>query len=78
MKGIVMKKEIHPEYKEIKVTCSTCSNEHVFGSTASNVSVDACSKCHSFYTGDKSMAKATGRVERFKRIMEKSSTKTTK
>lgn len=73
-----MKKEIHPKYSTIETTCSTCSTKHSFGSTAKEVSIDVCSGCHSFYTGDKSMAKATGRVDRFNKMIAKSSKKTAK
>ncbi|PPJ44336.1 50S ribosomal protein L31, partial [Rhizobium sp. KAs_5_22] len=45
-----------------------CSTEFTFGSTVAKFSVDVCSGCHSFYTGDKSMARATGRIERFNRM----------
>ncbi|MBN3534877.1 50S ribosomal protein L31 [Mycoplasma procyoni] len=63
-----MKKDIHPEYQTITATCSTCSSQFSFGTTVSKVSVDVCSGCHSFYTGDKSKTKATGRIERFNRM----------
>ncbi|UVD81867.1 50S ribosomal protein L31 [Mycoplasma iguanae] len=70
-----MKKDIHPEYSILKLTCSTCNSEHSFGSTTKEASVDVCSKCHSFYTGDKNMAKATGRVDRFNKLVAKSQEK---
>lgn len=62
-----MKKEIHPQLNRIQVECSTCSKKHELLTTAKDVTIDVCSGCHSFYTGDSSVAKATGRIERFKR-----------
>lgn len=70
-----MKKDIHPKYGEVKAVCTSCNTEHVFGSTAEKISVDICSNCHPFYTGNHSTAKARGRVERFNKILEKSNTK---
>lgn len=72
-----MQKEIHPNYKKINVTCQTCNNEFEFGTVVKEISVDVCSKCHPFYTGNLQSTKATGRVERFKR-MQKSATTTKK
>jgi large subunit ribosomal protein L31 len=46
-----MKAEIHPDYAEIKVTCS-CGNEFVTRSTlGEDLHVEVCSSCHPFYTG---------------------------
>ena len=70
-----MKKDIHPKYGEVKAVCTSCNTEHVFGSTAEKISVDICSNCHPFYAGNRSTAKARGRVERFNKILEKSNTK---
>lgn len=58
---------IHPEYFQTRVTCITCSNNFMSGSTkGKEIRVDTCSNCHPFYTGKQSFAKETGRVERFK------------
>ncbi|AZG68727.1 50S ribosomal protein L31 [Mycoplasma struthionis] len=67
-----MKKEIHPNYGNIKATCSSCNSEFEFGSTAEKVALDVCSNCHPFYTGNRTDVKARGRVERFNKILEKS------
>ncbi|MGB2131102.1 MAG: 50S ribosomal protein L31, partial [Marinobacterium sp.] len=46
-----MKAGIHPEYNEVKVTCS-CGNVMNTRSTMSeDMLVDVCSQCHPFYTG---------------------------
>lgn len=62
-----MKKDIHPEYYNAKVICTTCSNEFITGSVKEEVKVDTCSNCHAFYTGKQAFAQADGRVEKFKR-----------
>jgi large subunit ribosomal protein L31 len=64
---IYMKKEIHPDYAEINVTCS-CGNTFVTGSTLDkkDLHVDICSACHPFYTRKQKLVDTGGRVERFK------------
>ena len=59
-----MKKGIHPENKECKVTCA-CGETFTCTSTKSEINVEVCSKCHPFYTGKQSRASKTGRVEKF-------------
>lgn len=65
-----MKKDIHPKYFTVETKCSTCGKEFVFGSSKSKITIDVCSGCHPVYTGDRTKNKATGRVERFKRMYE--------
>lgn len=61
-----MKANIHPEYKEINVTCS-CGNifktKSVMGR---DLTVEVCSVCHPFYTGKQKIVDTAGRVERFR------------
>lgn len=52
---------------KISVSCSTCSQTHDLLSTNKDITIDVCSKCHPFYTGDSSIARAAGRIERFNR-----------
>lgn len=61
-----MKKGLHPNYFQTKVTCTTCGNEFETGSTKEEIKVDTCCNCHPFYTGRQRFASAAGRVERFK------------
>ena len=52
-----MKKNIHPQYnKDVKVVCS-CGNTFVTGSTlgTDEISVELCSQCHPFYTGEQKL-----------------------
>ncbi len=67
-----MKKDIHPSYtKEAQVSC-VCGASMVTGSTQAELKTEICSNCHPFYTGKKKFVDATGRVDRFKRLTEKS------
>lgn len=66
-----MKQGIHPEYKEITVTCA-CGNTFTTGSTRDEIKVEVCSECHPFYTGKQKFAERGGRVEKFKKKYEKS------
>ena len=58
-----MKKGIHPNYVDTKVTCA-CGNTFTVKSTKEELHLEVCDKCHSFYTG-KQQAKRTGTVEKF-------------
>jgi large subunit ribosomal protein L31 len=70
-----MKKDIHPEYfPTAKVTCA-CGNAFTVGSTKEKISVEICSACHPFYTGNDKVIDTAGRVERFKSRVAKTTTK---
>lgn len=57
---------IHPKYFKTEVTCITCNNHFITGSTKGpEIRVDTCSNCHPFYTGKQTFVSAKGRVERF-------------
>lgn len=62
-----MKPNIHPEYKDVKVTCS-CGNAFTTRSTMSKdaLSLEVCSMCHPFYTGTQKIIDTAGRVDRFR------------
>ena len=63
-----MKKEIHPEYKEVEVTCS-CGKRFTTKSTLGRekLPLDICSDCHPFYTGKQKIVDTAGRVDKFKK-----------
>lgn len=66
-----MKKEIHPKYHpKAKIVC-TCGNVMTVGSTVPEMRVEVCSKCHPFYTGKQKLIDASGRLERYKKILAK-------
>jgi large subunit ribosomal protein L31 len=61
-----MKDKIHPDYKELEVTCA-CGNKFKTRSTAKRIAVDICGHCHPFYTGKQKFVDSAGRVEKFQR-----------
>jgi large subunit ribosomal protein L31 len=61
----MMRKEIHPDYVECKVTCA-CNNEFTIKSNKETMSIDICNECHPFFTGSEKILDAAGRVEKFK------------
>lgn len=65
-----MKKDIHPKYNEKASVKCACGNTFVTGSTVDEISVEVCSKCHPFYTGQEKVMDTAGRVEKFKRRQE--------
>jgi len=70
-----MRQDIHPEYSEIKATCS-CGNVMLIKTTLKeDIILDVCSSCHPFYTGKQKLVDTGGRVERFeKRFGKKTKT----
>ena len=62
-----MKAEIHPDYSEMKVTCS-CGNQFTTRSThGEDLAIEVCSACHPFYTGKQKIVDSGGRVDKFRR-----------
>jgi len=63
-----MKAGIHPNYHEVKVTCS-CGNSFETRSTyeKDEMSLDVCSECHPFYTGKQKILDTAGQVDKFRR-----------
>ena len=62
-----MKAGIHPNYKEVTVTCScgdTFKTRSTMGKDALHIEV--CSSCHPFYTGKQKIVDTAGRVEKFR------------
>ena len=60
-----MKKDLHPEYKDCKVTCA-CGNQFVTKSTLEEMKLDVCSACHPYFTGQQKFVNRGGRIEKFK------------
>ena len=62
-----MKADIHPDYSDIRVTCS-CGNEFTTRSTlGEDLAIEVCSACHPFYTGKQKIIDTGGRVDKFRR-----------
>lgn len=60
-----MKKDIHPKYEKTTITCA-CGNVIETCSTAKDIKVEICSKCHPFFTGKQKLVDTAGRIEKFK------------
>lgn len=70
-----MKKGIHPQYyPNAKVKC-ICGNQFSVGATVPEMEVEICSACHPFYTGKGKVIDRKGRVDRFKKRLERSTAK---
>jgi len=65
-----MKKDIHPKYQECTVKC-ICGNTFITKSTLKEVNVEVCGACHPVYTGKQKTVDSTGRVDRFKKLLER-------
>lgn len=61
-----MKPGIHPRYDVSTVTCA-CGNTWETRSSKAKISIDVCSACHPFYTGEQRIVDTAGQVERFMR-----------
>jgi large subunit ribosomal protein L31 len=62
-----MKADTHPDYSDIKVTCS-CGNSFETQSTlGKELHVEICSACHPFYTGQQKLMDTAGRVDKFRK-----------
>jgi len=61
-----MQTGIHPNYREIVVTCS-CGNTFKTHSTfnKTEMHLDVCSNCHPFYTGKTKIVDTGGRVDKY-------------
>ena len=61
-----MKEGIHPKFEETTAKCA-CGETFTTYSTKKNISVEICSKCHPFYTGQQKATSARGRIDKFNR-----------
>jgi large subunit ribosomal protein L31 len=65
-----MKSNVHPTwYSDAKVTCA-CGNSFTTGSTLPEITVDICSTCHPFFTGEMRFVDRQGRVDKFMQKMQ--------
>ena len=61
-----MKDGIHPTYEDATITCA-CGNVIKTRSTKKEMTVNTCSACHPYFTGQKTMVDTEGRVDTFKK-----------
>lgn len=67
-----MKKDIHPTTYKAKALCNSCTTEFTVASTLDGFTVEVCSHCHPFYTGEQRIMDTAGRADRFMKRVEKS------
>jgi large subunit ribosomal protein L31 len=61
-----MKKNIHPTYFPNSIFTCACGATYTIGSTKESNTIEMCSACHPFYTGNEKSLDTAGRVEKFK------------
>ena len=61
-----MKKDIHPKYEEATISCA-CGSTIKTRSTVKSMSVNTCSACHPFFTGQQTLLDTEGRIDTFKK-----------
>ena len=72
-----MKEGIHPAWHETPVRCMTCGTTWTTGSTVESLTVEICSNCHPFYTGEQRIVDTEGRVDKFmKRLQQRDQIRT--
>jgi large subunit ribosomal protein L31 len=60
-----MKKEIHPKYGDITVTCACGHSFQTRSTMGEELHIEICSECHPFFTGKQKLVDTAGRVDRF-------------
>lgn len=67
-----MKKQIHPKYEILTVTCSNCGADFTFGTTSTKgIGAALCSQCHPAYTGAQTIIDTANRVSKFNERQKK-------
>lgn len=61
-----MQTSIHPQFVEATVICS-CGNTFKTKSLKPTITIDVCSKCHPYFTGEHKFIDTKGRVESFQK-----------
>lgn len=70
-----MREGIHPKYNHEAVVKCACGNTFVTGSVKDELRVEICSQCHPFFTGKQKIVDVGGRVDRFKKKLDKRTVK---
>ena len=72
-----MREGIHPVWHETPVRCMTFGTTWTTGSTVESLTVEICSNCHPFYTGEQRIVDTEGRVDKFmKRLQQRDQIRT--
>lgn len=70
-----MKKDIHPKLNNDCIVTCACGNTFITSSTLPSISVEICSACHPFYTGQSKFVDTEGRIEKFSKRLKLASEK---
>jgi large subunit ribosomal protein L31 len=70
-----MREGIHPNYKEVTVTCACGATIQTRSTRTEAFAVEICSECHPFFTGKQKLVDSAGRIERFRRKYGDNATK---
>jgi len=75
-----MKDKLHPTYGAVLVSCASCGNQFLVGSTRLDgarkeyqgkeypaMTLEICSQCHPYFSGKQIYVDTAGRVEKFQR-----------
>lgn len=63
--ALSMRQDIHPQYADIKATCSCGNVIETRSTTGKDIHLDICSACHPFYTGTQKVIDTGGRIDKF-------------
>jgi large subunit ribosomal protein L31 len=72
-----MKANIHPQWHDDAVITCACGATFTTGSTSPTLTVEICSQCHPFFTGEMRFVDTQGRVDKFMKKREESAAKRT-
>jgi len=64
-----MKQNLHPKWNHAAVVTCACGNSFTTGSQEDTITVDICSACHPFFTGEMKFVDRQGRVDKFMQKM---------
>ncbi len=70
-----MKQNLHPKWNHEAVVTCACGNVFTTGSQQDTITVDICSACHPFFTGEMKFVDRQGRVDKFMQKMSTASAK---
>jgi large subunit ribosomal protein L31 len=76
-KKYIMKSNIHPTWNHTCTVTCACGNSFTTGSNTDTLSVDICSACHPFFTGEMRFVDRQGRVDKFLQKMQAAKSNTT-
>jgi large subunit ribosomal protein L31 len=62
-----MKQAVHPNYNDKAQVVCVCGNRFTVGSTADEIKVELCNKCHPFYTGEQRFVDTANRIDKFQK-----------